>query len=102
MTTAASTEFPATARFSRRMDSAVKVARISGIDAIIALDAFAANPLVAPFPASGRTCYDYKRRNFSLEDIASCVPSISYVSCVYCSRAWPLDKLRLPRLPPRR
>lgn len=45
ITSDASTEFPATARFSRRIDSELKVALISGIHVIIALDSLAANPL---------------------------------------------------------
>src|SRR6202165_2729107 len=47
ITKAASTEFPATARFSRRIDSELKVARISDINVIIALESPAANPLPA-------------------------------------------------------
>jgi hypothetical protein len=44
-TKAANTEFPATARFSRRMDSELKAAWTPGIMVIIALDSSAANPL---------------------------------------------------------
>ena len=47
ITRAASTEFPATARFSRRIETELKAARISGINVIIALDSPAANPLTA-------------------------------------------------------
>src|SRR4029077_10285432 len=90
ITRAASTEFPATARFSRRIDSELKGARISGINVIIASDSPCANPS-SPCPVSGGTCYDDIRRNFSLEDPDSCVSS---VSCVSCSPAWPTDKWR--------
>jgi hypothetical protein len=41
---AASTELPATVRFSRRIDLELNAARISGINVIIALDSLAANP----------------------------------------------------------
>lgn len=44
MTKAASTEFPATARLSRRIELELKVACISGIKVIIALEGVAANP----------------------------------------------------------
>jgi hypothetical protein len=92
MTSAASTEFPATARFSRRIDPELKAACISGIKVIIALDSSAANPSRLPCPVSGGTCYDDIRRNYSLEDPDSCVSS---TSCVSCSPAWSTDKLRL-------
>jgi hypothetical protein len=65
ITIAASTEFPATARFSWRIDAELNVARSSGITVIIALDSPAANPSPA-FRASCGTCYDDIRRYFSL------------------------------------
>jgi hypothetical protein len=46
MTNAASTEFPATARFSRRIDSELNARWVSGIFVIIAAERDVANSLI--------------------------------------------------------
>jgi hypothetical protein len=51
-TSDAMTEFPATARFSLRIDPLSKGARTSGISAIIAADRFDANPFGVAWRAS--------------------------------------------------